>query len=432
MTKRHLLLLLSVCFGVLIVAQPHPRQELKKNVPFSASNNLAYPGPTQHKPSAPPKGKKPFYLTHFGRHGSRYLNNPRDYDYVLTILRKAERLDKLSPLGKDVLKRIITLDGNARDHIGELTSLGEQQMKDIARRMVENYPEVFEGDATVSARSTIVLRCVFSMENTLHQMLAMNPRLRISHTASYSDMWILNPYDKKLSDRINSVESRTAYDAYCRRRQCWQRATGQLFSDKDYFDQQVNGERLNYYLFRMAGSVQNTDLRQHLTLYDLYNDDEIYKNWQMENAYWYLGYGHTPLNGGQQPFSLRNTLRSIVSEADSCIALPRPGAQLRFGHETALLPLVCLMELNGFGLSVKDLDQLEKRGWVNYRVFPMAANIQMVFYRRDIDDEDVLVKVMLNENEATLPIKTDVAPYYHWADVRRFFLQKLDSYAEEE
>ena len=50
----------------------------------------------------------------------------------------------------------------------------------------------------------------------------------------------------------------------------------------------------------------------------------------------------------------------------------------------------------------------------------MAGNIQLVFYRKPGSD-DVLVKFLLNENETSIPVKTDVAPYYHWADVKRFW-----------
>ena len=34
--------------------------------------------------------------------------------------------------------------------------------------------------------------------------------------------------------------------------------------------------------------------------------------------------------------------------------------------------------------------------------------------------KDVLVKVLLNENEATLPIKAFKGPYYRWTDVRAY------------
>jgi hypothetical protein len=40
----------------------------------------------------------------------------------------------------------------------------------------------------------------------------------------------------------------------------------------------------------------------------------------------------------------------------------------------------------------------------------------------------VLVKFLLNEEEATLPVETDCAPYYHWKDVRQYCLDKLERY----
>ena len=123
-------------------------------------------------------------------------------------------------------------------------------------------------------------------------------------------------------------------------------------------------------------------------------------------------------------------MRRIIQDADSCIQLEKPGVQLRFGHETMVLPLVCLMDINGFGFQTKDLEEVEANGWWALKVFPMAANLQFVFYRESPGDHDVLVKVLLNEKEAQLPVRTDCAPYYHWADVRRFYLEKLDAYGE--
>jgi hypothetical protein len=60
----------------------------------------------------------------------------------------------------------------------------------------------------------------------------------------------------------------------------------------------------------------------------------------------------------------------------------------------------------------------------------MSCNLQLVFYRRSPKDraDDVLFKVLLNENEATLPLPTNQAPYYRWGDFRRYYLDKLDRY----
>ena len=92
------------------------------------------------------------------------------------------------------------------------------------------------------------------------------------------------------------------------------------------------------------------------------------------------------------------------------------------------MPLTCLLDLDGLGKQIKNLDDLDKEGWLDYRIFPMACNIQFVFYRKNYGDKDIIFKVLRNENEATLPIKTDIAPYYHWNDFKEYYLKKLDGY----
>jgi hypothetical protein len=331
-------------------------------------------------------------------------------------------------LGEDVRHRISLVNEEADSRLGELTVLGAQQHRDIARRMVERFPQVFCDEATIDARSTLSIRCILSMQNALVQLVSMKPRLRIQSDASLYDMNFMNMTDKTLLKLVTSGESRPCYDTYCRERECWQRVVNQLFNDTAYVNEAIDGERMNYYLFRMASNIQNMEVRKQLTLYDLFTDDEIYQNWQKNNAFWFLGYSHTPLNGGTQPFTQRNLLRRIIQDADSCIQLPHPGATLRFGHDTVVLPLVCLLNINGFGEPIGNLNQLEKRGWADYRIFPMACNIQIIFYRQSPEDSNVLIKVLLNEDEATLPLPSDMAPYYRWADFRDYYLKKLDSY----
>ena len=49
-----------------------------------------------------------------------------------------------------------------------------------------------------------------------------------------------------------------------------------------------------------------------------------------------------------------------------------------------------------------------------------------VTYRKKGSD-DILVKVLLNERETKLPVKSDVAPYYHWKDVELYYRNKLEA-----
>ena len=69
----------------------------------------------------------------------------------------------------------------------------------------------------------------------------------------------------------------------------------------------------------------------------------------------------------------------------------------------------------------------------NYEIFPMASNVQVIFYRPEgsTDPADVLVKVLLNERETTLPVATAAAPYYKWSDLRDYYLKNSNGYPTE-
>ena len=92
------------------------------------------------------------------------------------------------------------------------------------------------------------------------------------------------------------------------------------------------------------------------------------------------------------------------------------------------------MNLNGAGTIYKSLEDLEKNKWYDYKIFPMASNIQMVFYRPTTPNakgEDVLVKFLLNEEEANVPdLKAVKGPYYKWTDVKAYWENKLSKYKE--
>ena len=425
---KKLLVLCVVWCCVLGMSAQTARDDFKRDTHLSASSYLAYPGPTQGQLTPAPEGKHPFYISHYGRHGSRYLINPTEYSRPLEILKAAADAGKLTPLGMDVLRRVKMICDESEGRLGELTPLGGLQHRQIARRMFERFPEVFEGAANIDAKSTVVIRCILSMENELQELLLMNPLLNIRHDASYHDMWYMNFKDKELTSRRQNFETEKAYYAFVDKHRNYERAMEALFADHAYMKQNIDTWQLNNYLFKLASNLQSSELHKKITLYDIFTDDEIYSNWLINNARWYIEYGACPLNGGTQPFTQRNLLRTIIEEADSCIALEKPGATLRFGHETMVLPLTCLMELNDFGLQESNLEKLEGKGWLNYKIFPMGANIQLIFYRHDYSDKDVLVKVLLNENEARLPIKSKIEPYYKWSEVRNYYLSKINAY----
>ena len=332
---------------------------------------------------------------------------------------------------KDVLRRVALLRDEAYRRHGELTLRGAEQHQAIGRRMIERFPEVFEGKTTIDAKSTVVIRCILSMENALHALLRVNPDLQIRHDASEHDMWYMNFNDKELKKKVFPESVEKTYDEFCASHQNNTRIMKALFNDDNYWQHEVNAQDLAYHIFKLASNIQSSELRRDISLYDVFTEEELYDMWLQTNAWWYINYGPSPLNNGIAPYSQRNLLRVMIAEADSCLQLPHPGATLRYGHEVCVMPLACLLELDDFGKSILDLEDLDDEGWACYKIFPMACNIQLIFYRPTEGSGDILLKVLLNENEARLPFPAVTGPYYRWTDFRTYFTDKLEMYEKK-
>ena len=429
--KRNRFILTAIWSLLVLCLQAQTVTDLIKNDPsYAACNYRIYPDSVEMPMTPPPAGKQPFYISHYGRHGSRYINNRTGYDTPYKMMLKADSLGQLTPLGHDVLKEIELIIADTEGQWGDLTGFGMLQQRHIARRMTERFPEIFSGNARVNAKSTVVTRCMMSMGSFLMEMAKINPELNITMRASKRDMWYMNHQDKLLRKDMPE-ETEKEYDKFVAKYSSNHKLMNQLFINPDSASKVVSETWLNYYIIKMGLFQLNTHFYKDTFLTDLFEVEDLYNLWKTDNVWWYLNYGSSELNDGDRPFTQRYLLRQIITDADSCMQLEKPGVQLRFGHETVLLPLTCLLGINGYDKHIDNWEDIEKEGWLSSSVFPMASNLQFIFYRSDINDQDVLFKVLLNEQEAQLPIQTDCAPYYHWKDFRKFYIDKLDKYDEK-
>lgn len=426
--KKILLIAIASLFVSKTLFAQDVKSEIIANKSLSASNSLAYPMPKNTKDTPAPKGYKPCYLSHYGRHGSRFIIDKNDYLKPLDLFLKADAQHLLTPKGCEVLEKWKKIELESRDRYGELTDLGARQHQEIAERMYRRFPMIFSDSSCIEAKSTVVIRCILSMENELLKFATLNPRLKMKHDASHHDMYYMNLNDSVLFSKRKPKEVKNLIDNWENSNIHPQRCIQQLFTDTTFVAKEMGVLKLYLTLFRVASILQNSEVGNSVSLLDLFTNDELYALWQRNNIHWYFTSGPSPQNGGMQPFSQRNLLKNIMHQADSCLQLKHPGATLRFGHETIVLPLVCLLGINGHDKQIDSIDKLEQEGWVNYRIFPMAANVQLVFYRRSENDKDVLVKVLLNEQEATLPLPTKHAPYYRWSDFKNYYNAKLKSF----
>ena len=419
------------------------REEIEANKYVAGSNYLDYDRLFTPQPLTPaPKGYIPFYMSHYGRHGSRWLISKDSYTSVVEPMQKARQYGKLTAKGEEVLGQLEAfvklpvpnfpaLDGQyegAQLRLGDLSSVGERQHHGIGKRMTQNFPEIFKAkNVAIDARSTVVPRCILSMVAECEELMAANPTARIHNDVSEALQYYLN------APRTGLVKAMREKSRNAKRQFGYQvkpdRLMQVLFNDQQWVADSLKADRIMSQLFEIVTNMQSHDT--DIDLYPLFNNDEIYDQWRTRNISWYLDYGPAPQTGGAMPFSQKNLLRNIIETADT---VTQTQATLRFGHEVCVMPLACLLELDNCGIAVDDLNELDKY-WRNYRIYPMACNIQLIFYKPKkslTSQKDILVKALLNERECRLPIPTTRYPYYNWADLRQYYLDKLAKFEQRE
>jgi hypothetical protein len=408
------------------------------------SNYYAYPTPTAKYTKAP-AGYKPFYLSHYGRHGSRFHQPADHYHALYNTLAKADSLSKLTDLGKSLLERAKYLDEYAAPRAGDLTQLGAAQHQGIAKRMVKNFPEVFKNDAYVEAYASTSVRCVVSMAAFLEELHAQKPKVEIHQESGKYLMAFISPLDfGKIIGESNTPawqkENEKLYSHVDPTRMM--RA---IFNDSNYIKKNVDAGDLFSKIYEIGNSLQGSP-EIEFNFDDLWTEEDLAARWHAQNAWWYSVLGNNPFAQKQGLDNARPLLKNVLDEADKVIAADtaktdktagkkpakKTTATLRFGHDTVIFPFAVLLQLeNGTqntGIETADMENLHKV-WRDYEISPMAANVQLVFYKSSKKGAPILVKVMLNEIEQKLPVTCDsatikncpAAPYYRWDDVRAFY-----------
>ena len=410
-----------------VMAQPSTflttaKDEIAANHYLAGSNYLDYDRqlPTEHLTPAP-KNYEPYYMSHYGRHGSRWLIGEGDYRTPLTILREARDEGKLTTVGLETLKKLEDFFPTTIKRLGDLTTIGERQHHGIGRRMTEHFPEIFKTkNVHIDARSTVVVRCILSMVAECEELMAANPTAHIHNDVSESLQYYLNqPWEGRVREIGRRTGDKETHEAKMRYTHP-ERLMKLLFNDEQYIFNNVRASELMQQLFEVASNMQSHDT--DIELLSLFTDEELYDQWRIRNVGWYVDYGAAPQSGGIMPFSQLNLLKNIIETADT---VTQTQATLRFGHEVCVMPLACLLELDNCGAQVENLDTLD-RVWRNYRIFPMGCNIQLVFYRpKKAKTGDILVKALLNERETKLPVAPVQWPYYRWTDLRQYYLDKI-------
>ena len=416
---KTLAFILATC-GLGVSAQT-TFEEISADLNKAGGVYLAYPK-VEAKQTPAPKGYKPFYVSHYGRHGSRYLLGDRDYLWIIQLMQKADSLNGLTPLGKDVLKRLTLVWQEVQGRAGDLTPLGVRQHQGIAERMTKNFPEVFRGKRSVSARSTVVYRCAMSMAAFGDRLKGLNPQLDISYEMSEKYMSYLN-YHTDRSNAFTHGEKGPWVEEYRKFEEQQvkpDRLVNTLFSNADFIRCEVNPNNLMWGLYWIAVDMQ--DIETPVSFYDIFTAREMFDLWQCVNYRFYIGNANPLASKGIVMANAKSLVQNIIESADAAIKDHSIAATLRFGHDGNVIPLLALLQIENFDVAVAGPSEVYKY-WCDFKATPMASNVQIVFFENK--KGDVLVKFLHNEKEVHIPVKTDNWPYYHWNEVRDYYQKRL-------
>ena len=406
-------------------------EELREDVRRAAGMHYALPLSEKPYDTPPPAGKRLFYINHYGCPSAYYLEREEYYNAPYKTLAHADSLGKLTDLGREVLKKVALLRSDALDRTNELTDAGKRYTRELAHQMLKRFPELFTDSSYIDGRSIVENHCILTISELIVELSRAHQPLVTAVTASNRYYSWMNPSDPQLEALRNDSLTMVRYRDFTNR---WapddKQLLAKLFNDADYAST-VNAAALSRQLFDLAGSTQYMETVSGTSLFDLFSPEDIHRHWMRRNALAYIRYGGCTLNGGHQPYVQRKPLWNLIHMCDSVMQLDHPVGHIRYTNENMVMSLVCLLELDGYGVQTADLDSIETLGWADYRIAPYGGSIMMVHYRSDKNDPDPLVRVLLNGREARLPIKTDCAPYYHWNEVKRYYLRKLYAYARE-
>ena len=406
MRKSFFILALLAASLCATAQQPDVIDQLRQHPEYlSGTDYLCPTGPVVLSPA--PKGYKPFYISHYGRHGARYAWQSDMYERLNNVFGAAAEGDNLTPLGASFKQRFDSLYPSVRYRVGDLSRKGWQQQQELAARMYANFPQVFKNGAEVRSWTSTSTRCIMTMSSFCLGLKAQDPKLDIFENFGVSFLPAILPLDRNNPFRNDNylrtpVSFSETWEQYIERTVDWRAILARLFRDPANAVPEANGWDLVSYLYFFAAGMASLDTDLDFT--DIFTPEERIALWKIDDFQFYANAWPTHL--GYQPI-----VDDIIAKADERIASGRQGADLRFGHDYTFLPLLMTLDVNGFGKDVTDPDEIPV--WCQLHQVPMGANLHFVFYR-SARSPKVLFKVLLNGKEATLPLQTDNWPYYDW------------------
>ena len=445
MKKLIFTLILSIS-GLSCLAQP----EVVLGDPFKSSGlDNIYDFDAQICTAAP-KGYEAFYISHYGRHGSRYPYTATVATALLDMLHEAGEKENLSEYGSGLMARLELFMEKAGNHIGELTDLGRQQQYRLAGEMAERYPQAFRKGAVVTAQASSSSRSILSMASFCTALARKCPSIRIDQFQGFAETQATAPNMGRNPLRIKGPGLGNPYREspaeFMQRRfpEFTETVLGKMFRDPYAALGDRDVQYLMDHIYMLIGGMNSLPDGVRMDFSDIVTPETLARMWELDNYQRFCEYiDYTA--------SCCSVFKDIIERADARLALldsaagkhegraegraegavgRAEGADLRFGHDHVLMSLLMIADIDSFGELPENPDEL---GHV-FQTFrsPMAANLHFVFYRPKNGRGPILTGLSLNGQPARLSaldkelgISPDESAFYRWDDVKAWFEKRF-------
>ncbi len=392
-----------------------------------------------------PAGYKPIFVNFVGRHGARHLTKDVKSTFTYGFLRSADSLHMLTEAGLRLKANVQNLAKVEESNFGSISKIGVSELEGIAERMYENQKNVFSSKPVkISVATTKKGRTKESAEAFLSGLKAVDSLILDSNISyNYADDVRLRFYDfpKAYLDFEDEGSWQKYYTELARKEDLGAIAKRVL---KPLFKPSLkisSGEALElvddlYGFYTIGAAIENevedfhfaageTNFKKYFTLAELKSLSSLS---DLED---FLKKGPGTDKNGIQVKIAAPLLLDFITSADSALVNHQPRLNLRFAHAETIAPFAAILDLDGASEPTKDVFNFTKV-WEAQKIIPFSANIQWIFYKKK-DNPNFLVKILLNEKEATIKgLQTKALPYYDWQDVRNFYAKKLKDLGVDE
>lgn len=374
-----------------------------------------------------PDGYETVYVSMYARHGSRWHRSDMCYTVSRHYLNLALEMDMLTDLGRSIQLKADRAAASSVGNLGTLTPQGREEHRGIAERMYDREKKLFSrSHGNVMSLSTQIPRCIMSMVAFTDRLEEKNPDLAIDKFTNEAIGAFMVPSVGRKYGMARAAEvASSAIDsmALICSRTVLPRLLKPGFREKLGMDPK-SCTRLTRALFYLSMVMQDSegDARIH----EAFTPEERYSMWTVVNRNRYATFGPSIEFGDGIMLDGTVLLEHVVADADDALSSGGRIAFLRFGHDATIFSALAAMNAGNGGARVSVNDPDLGSRWADFTVSPMASNLQWVFYRNRRSG-DVIVKLLHNERECTIPVESDIAPYYRWDDLKRYYVERIST-----